>query len=170
MHRERERGVCEPFRFGKIAALVSEVAARRLQMQWERVVDSATDILFEQRLPDRVALLGPDYEQMIDRLVPCGLGRQLHPASREALAVSFGEFAPPPVPLIELLQLRAQDRGLDRIEARVVADLFMRVMRDAPVIAQRRDARLQLVIIDRDRAAFAPSAQVLPRIEAECAR
>src|SRR5579862_9671826 len=160
MHRERKRGIRDPLGVRKVTALVSKVAACGLQMQRERIMNSASDIVFQQGLANRVALLGPNHEQMVDGLVALRLVGQRDPAACELFAVGLRELAALAIPRIELLELRAQHRGLNRIETRVVADLLMRIVRDATVIAQRDDPRLELVATDCDRTALTPPAEV----------
>ena len=73
------------------------------------------------------------------------------------------------VPTVEVAQLHAQDRGLERVQAGGRAHHAVAVARALAVRAQQAHAVGQLGSVGDDAAAVAPRAQVLGRVEAEAA-
>ncbi len=72
--------------------------------------------------------------------------------------------------LLQAVQDHQPDRGLNRVEATVVAPLQGVVARLQPVIPQATQALREPGVVGRDHAAVAGHVQVLERVEAEAAR
>ena len=68
MHRQGQHAVSKFFGVRKISLRVSEIAARGLEMKWDRIMDSALDLIFQKLGPDRVATVAANYEQVVTRL------------------------------------------------------------------------------------------------------
>src|ERR1700691_1540974 len=167
MHRQRESRIRQCLAGREIAAAVTEVSQRGLKMKRDRIMDSALDLLLQQRVANGVAPGAPNDEQVVTGFGSFGFEHRLSVQWREQLAIGGGDYASALVPFRELFQFRAQDRGLDRIEPGVVAANLMRVVRQAAVIAEARYAMRNLVVIGRDRAAIAPCAEIFTGIKAE---
>ena len=118
-----------------------------------------------QRRADRVALGRAADEEVVDvaRLVL----RDLHELAEAELGVAGRRSAARLVPARELRQEDAQERGLQLVEARVVADeLEVRLVAGA-VEGKKLDAVGELLVVGRDEPAVAEAEEVLGRIEAE---
>jgi len=137
-------------------------------MQWDRIVDSAFDFSLKQRVANGVALAAYELRTGGNRIRSLR-AQEIGCASngREQLAISRSDDAATLVPFVQLFQLGAEHRRLDRIEARVIAANFVRVVGQAPVIAEARHAMRDFLVVGRDRAAVAPSAKIFAGIEAE---
>ena len=95
------------------------------------------------------------------------VGRQLRDVAEPELRVAGRGLTPGRVPAVELRQEDAQHRGLQRVEARVVADQLEVLLRPRAVEAQHADAVGELGVVDGDEPAVAEREQVLGREEAE---
>ena len=109
---------------GQVALGVAEVAQRRLQVQRRRVVRGARDAGLGQRSREPVALGRAHGVHVVD--VAGLVLRQLRDLAEAELGVERGRLAAQARPLVEVRQEDPQRRGLDRVEARVVADVLER--------------------------------------------
>jgi hypothetical protein len=144
---------------------VAEVAQRGLEVQRRQVVLGIADPGVAERGADAVPLRRAADEQVVDvaRLV----GRHVDELAETELAVAGGSLAPLRRPAVELGEEDAQRRGLELVEARVVADELERLLRLRAVEAQHPDPLSQVGVADRDEAAVAEPEEVLRRVEAE---
>ena len=83
------------------------------------------------------------------------------------MIVEFGATCPLPIPRRQVLQFHVEDRSLHRIDAVVVADDVVHVLRLAPVVSELAKTLRQLRVARRDRAGIPERAEVLAGVEAE---
>src|SRR5207245_6985073 len=95
--------------------------------------------------------------------------RRDDPRAREALVVHAGERAAPVVPALEPPQLDPENRGLDLVEPRVVADHRVVVARRLAVLAERAELVGEAVVIRRDAPRLSIRPEVLAAIEGAAA-
>src|SRR5258708_18606372 len=98
-------------------------------MERDRIVDSALDLILQQRSPDRVAAIAADYEQVVTRLGPFGFGEESQAIRAQHLAVESCQSSALRVPLLEALELGPQHCRLKSIDPRVVPVRAVSVMR-----------------------------------------
>src|SRR6516225_7434441 len=100
-----------------------------------------------ERHAEIVALVVKDRKDVPDRLRVSGGLHQTHAGqSLHAVEVFLGDRAPACVPLVEVLELHAEDRALESVESPVEADLDVMMAPSLRVIAQAADARRVLVV------------------------
>ena len=118
----------------------------------------------------RVAGVRPHDEQVVDvvRAVERRVD-QLHRAVAQAVAERRAEFTATAVPALEPAQLDAEDRGLERVQARGGPDHAVPVARALAVRAQQAHPIGEVLVTGDDGAAVAPRAEVLGRVEGEAA-
>src|SRR5260370_41281330 len=167
MHRQRQSRVGQRLARGEITRSITQVSQRGLKMQRDRVVDSAFDLSLKQRVANGVALIATNDEQVVAGFGAFGFENRQRIQRREQFAISRRDYTAALVPFVQLFQLGAKKRGLDRIEARVVAANLVRVVRQAPVIAEARYAIGDFLVVGRDRAAIAPGAKIFAGVESE---
>src|SRR5271170_8361058 len=97
---------------------VSEIAACRLQMKRNRVMDPAFDLFAQQRRPDCVAAIAADDGKVVARLAVLGLGEKCQALVRQSIAINIGKSPTPRVPFLEALELGTQHRRLKSVEPR----------------------------------------------------
>src|SRR5438270_9932303 len=93
--------------------------------------------------------------------------RQLHQVAKAELGVAGGCGAASLVPARELRQEDAQERGLQLVEAGVVADEVEGRLVARAVEGQELDALGELLVVRRDETSVAEAEEVLRGIEAE---
>ena len=93
--------------------------------------------------------------------------RQLARGAEPELRVARRRLTPQLDPAVELREEDAQDRGLQLVEARVVAEQLEVDLVARAVEAKHPDALRKLRIVQRHEAAVAETEEVLRRIEAE---
>ena len=125
------------------------------------------DAAVAQELGERGAALGAHGEQVVDVRRARRVARQPERQPRERREVARGERAALVVPCVEALELGAQHRGLQAVEASVVPDVIVAVARALAMLAELADARGGVVVAGRDRAPLAERAEVLRGVEAE---
>ncbi len=148
-------------------AIADAAAISLLQMHRHRIMDERADAARGQTLAQRLAR-----EMAHDILVEDVLGavparRKRERCAGETCVVEPRQFLARAVLVVERRQLRAEHRGLERIEPRVHAGHGAQVALAPAIFAQLPHARGERRIVRRDRAAVAERAQVLGRIEAE---
>src|SRR6266566_4882059 len=84
--------------------------------------------------------------------------------------VGHGSLTPLLVPFINVLQLHSQHRGLDRVHARVPAELGMEIALGASMVAQAAHVFGPCGVLCRDDSRITVGAQVLCRIKTERGR
>ena len=82
--------------------------------------------------------------------------------ARQQLAVACGGSPALRIPFIQMPQLDAKKRGLDRIEAAVVPFEIVVVLLHLPVLAQHLDRARHLLIVGRHGARFAAGPRFFP--------
>ena len=87
--------------------------------------------------------------------------------TREQLGVARGGLAALRVPRFDVAQEDPQERRLERVEARVVADVLELLLRPRAVEAQHPQPLGERSVVDGDQPAVAKREQVLGREEAE---
>src|ERR1043166_8283307 len=131
-----------------------------------RIMDAGPDAGLLEMAGEFVPPLGSDHVHVIDRGGPGTLGRGLdYPF--QSFVVARGDPATSAVQPVEILQPDTPHRGLDLVEAEVVADLFVRVLVFATVIAQLAHAFGNGVVVRANAAAVAQDSQVLRREKGE---
>src|SRR5581483_3457612 len=88
----------------------------------------------------------------------------------QLLAVSPRCLPPRLVPLIQKRKLVSQNRSLDRVEPRRIADHVVVVLQPLSMLAQRANLLRKSLVVGNEGAGIAERAEVLSRIEAECRR
>ena len=73
------------------------------------------------------------------------------------------------MPCVEIRQLDVEDRGLQRVDAEVAADVLMKILRPHAVHAEVDQLLREGVVIGRHRAGIAEGAEVLRREKREAA-
>ena len=149
---------------GQRAGLVAEEAQRRLEMQRRDVIGRGADPGFDERLADAVARGRAADEEVVD--VTVLVLRQLDEIAEAELGVARGSFAAAAIPFVEMRQEEPEERRLQLVEPRVVADevevdLVARAVEgeDAQTLGER-------VVVRDDEAAVAEAEEVLRREEA----
>src|SRR5215469_4573267 len=138
MYRQRKYAVGPMFTYWKVARVISERSQRRLQMKWNRIVDTALDLVLQQSLANGVPPRRSDHEQMVSGFdVRLMIGHQQFTIGQQ-VPISLGDLPAARIPRVQPLQLGAQHRSLDRVEARVVAAILMGEVRHAAVIAKTK--------------------------------
>ncbi len=108
---------------------------------------------------------------MPDRVAVRGDGRQVDVADAlQGLGVQRRGRAALVVPAVQQRQLVREHDRLDRVEPRREADQLVVVLRALAVLAERLDARHDLLVVGDERSRVAEGAEVLARIEAEGGR
>src|SRR5919204_627720 len=130
-----------------------------------RDIDGASDSRLSEGRADAIPLGRAADEEVID--VAGLVFRKVAGGAETELRIARSGLAPKPDPSIELAKEDAQDRRVDLVEARVVAeqlevDLVPRAMK----VEQPNPLR-ELGIVRCDQAAVADAEEVLRRIEAE---
>ena len=150
---------------GQRARFVAEEAQRRLEVERRRVVRRGGDARLGERRADRVALARAADEEVVDvaRLVL----RQLHELAEPELGVARRRGAARLVPAGELRQEDAQERGLQLVEAGVVADEVEGRLVARAVEGEELDAVGELLVVRRHEPSVAEAEEVLRGIEAE---
>ena len=87
--------------------------------------------------------------------------------AREGFVIRCGVAAARRVPVVEVAQLHAQHRGLQRVEARVHAEFLVHVATARAVHAQAAQALGEFGVVGAQEAPFAGATEVLGRIERE---
>src|SRR3954447_6883433 len=134
-------------------------------MEGREVVLGIPDPGLAERGANPVALGRAADEQVVD-VAGLVLGH-LDEVAQPERAVPLRRLAPEARPLVELRQEHAQERRLQLVEARVVADELEVLLRPRSVEAQEPDALAQLLVQYGHEAAVTEREQVLRRIEAE---
>jgi len=103
-----------------------------------RVVDLRPDAALGEERPKRVAPAARHPDRVaVEDVAPAARDlRRDDVATGEELVVPGGDRLPARVPFIQVAELDAEDRGLDLVEPRVVADDRVVVARDLAVLAQ----------------------------------
>ena len=138
-------------------------------MKRHRIVDLGPDATRLQVRAKPVALRDANDELVVDVPAPLGFDWQRDAAAEtrggKQLAVRGGIRAAPLVPPRQVRQLHAENRGLQRIHPEISADCLVHVLRMGAVIAQKPDARRELIIVGRHEPGIAEGADVLGRKE-----
>src|SRR5207245_384642 len=105
--------------------------------------------------------------EMIDMLPgPCRMGQLEGQASKQLPVVLCGRLTPR-FPIVEIGQLHAKDRRLDRVEASIAAHNFMLVLRRLAEVAQQPYSVRDVRTVGNHHPTIAECTEVLCRIEAE---
>jgi hypothetical protein len=156
--------VRRPLRLGKRAGLVAEERQRGLKVQRSRVIGRRADPCLAESGKDAVALRRTAYEEVVD--VAGLVLRQVDELAEPELGVPRGSLAPAAVPRVELREEDAEERGLELVEARVVADEVELLLVARAVEREHAHAIGKICVARRDEAAVTKAEEVLRRIEA----
>ena len=85
----------------------------------------------------------------------------------EQLGVPRSGFAAGRIPVVDVTEEDAEECGLHRVEARVVADVHELLLRARPVEPEHAQTVREVGVVDGDEPAVAEREQVLGREEAE---
>src|SRR5437016_12868899 len=102
-----------------------------------------------------------------------GLSCCRRPQHRQALeqpVISSGVLAPGCVPLVEILELDAEDGGLQRIEPGICADDVVIILDPLAVVPQPADFLGDLIVVGGHQPAVPVRAKILAGIETESGR
>src|SRR5437016_573877 len=116
---------------------------------------------------ERVALRGPDDVLVVDVARARVAGWARHGRALEQPVVERRVLGAALAPAIEVTQLHAQDRGLERVEPRVRADNRVVVLGSGAVLAQQPHALGELRVLAHHRPAVPGRAETLAREERE---
>ena len=152
--------------FGQVALLVPEVGEALLQVQRHGVVDLGADACGHEVLAQLVPVARADHVLIVDVAHALGGTRRLDRLARDrparkARVVEGGVALPARAPVIQMLQLHVEHRGLDLIEAEIAADERVVVLRLAAVHAQDFQALGERGIVGHAHAGIAECAEVL---------
>ena len=139
-------------------------------MNWNGVVDAASDALLLQPSHQFVPFPYPDRIEVIHVLAVAGLERRhdfFNPLN--TLIVLPGVPSAPLIAVIKALQLDLKDRRLNAIHPAVPTDHRVVILSNLAVVAENPDFFLQFIIVSHDSAGFAKCAQILPRVKTETA-
>src|SRR4029079_11389109 len=120
-----------------------------------------------QVVEEAVPLRGPDHVQMVDMSDAVGLDGDDDVVVREQAGVTGRETPAGFGPVLQVRQLRSEDRRLERVDPLGEADLDVLVLRRPTVIPQRPDPVEDRAVVAGDRTGVAVRAEVLARVEAE---
>src|SRR5438045_8284318 len=154
----------------QVALAVAQELRRLLEVDRHGIVDLSADAALAEVRSERVTPAASDADRVgVKDVTPLVGGdlRRDHARTLEALVVHVRELPPPSVPLLELAQLDPQDRGLDLVEPRVVADDRVVVARGLAVLAERAKLLGEAILVRRDAPGLAVRAEVLRAIEGE---
>ena len=164
------------FALGEVAGAVAEIAVAFLEVERERVVDLGADSRRGEMCAECVAVRGADDELVVDVVIfHAGAGPRLDGELQGAVEAELcecfpiigGACAACGAPFVEVREFYGEDGALDRINAEVAADPFVKVARLHAVVAQGADLRGEGVVGAGDHAGVAECAEVLGRVEGE---
>jgi hypothetical protein len=160
-------------RFGvrEIPFPMSERREAFLQVKWHWIVDLRRDARLLEALAHAIAVRHSN-DVLIENVVPAGrAGGQRHAPDeatlREERVVTIGVRATTVGPCGQMRQLDSQDGGLQRIEAEIPADAFVKILRLRAVIPQQTEVMREVRIAGRDEPAVAECTEVLAREKRE---
>ncbi len=163
--RKREVLLARLLGRGQRAGLVAEEAQRRLEVERRRVVRRGSDSRLGERGANPVALARTADEEVVD--VTRVILRKLHELAEPELRVTGRRRAARLVPARELRQEDAQERGLQLVEAGVVADEVEGRLVARAVEGEELNAVGELLVARRHQPAVAEAEEVLRGVEAE---
>ena len=167
IHRQRQRGQGGPFAFGEFPLLVAQVGEAFLQMHRLRVVHLGRDLVLLQMLTHPFAIVAADHVLIEDVPRLQDLRRLDQPALQAVLDERVGVVRSTLLtglrPAIEVLELDAQDGGVDRVESEIAADDLVVIFRMRAVPAQEADLVGQGAVLSDHGPAVAEAAEVLRR-------
>src|SRR3954451_6357716 len=140
---------------------------RLLAVDRRAVVAAGTDARRVEGLLEVGGAIVADHVEMPGGARAVGRDRQRRQLAEPGLRVPLADVAAVRRPALELGQLHAQDRGLQLVEARVVAHVLVGDLVPRAVEAQHAHAVGDLRVAGGDRAAVAERAEVLRRVEGE---
>src|SRR5882724_12090646 len=148
----------------------SQAIAKRiralLQMDGDRVVNSASDSMPREVFNQAVAFLKLDDERVVHAFFVSAVARNPHHIG-EALAVSTRNFSAALVPRVEPLELDGRKSRLQRVETRVVTPDFTFVAVPKSVIAKFGNTFVDAATVRGDDSPVAHDPEVLDRMQAE---
>src|SRR5579862_1432049 len=150
---------------GQRARLVAEVAQSRLEMERRRVVRRRRDPRLGECRANPVPLRRAADEEVVD--VAGLVLRNVDELAEAELGVARRGGAAALVPAVELREEDAQERRLELVETRVVADEIEVDLVARAVEGEEPDALRELLVVRRDQTAVAETEEVLRRVEAE---
>lgn len=153
----------------EIAFFAAEILVALGEVRRDGIVDDGLYSMVCEVLLEAVAVFGlddelvPDVVRVIAELWQAdgGILDARKVRGRNALALG--------VELFQVAELRAQERGLQFVEARVDADKLVVVFLFAAVIAQHAERPRKLFVIRHDGAGVAEGTEILCRVKAETA-
>ncbi len=164
------------FADGKVALFVAEAGEAGLEMERERVVDLAADLLVGEVLAEGVAAWGAD-DVLVEDVASAWVGDGKDDAfvdrgsgevrCAEELVVAGGVVAALLIPLREVAKFDLEDGGLDGVEAGVPADLVVVVAAAHAVGAEDAGVVVDCVGGGGDEAGVAHGAEIFCGVEAE---
>src|SRR5260370_7270228 len=129
-------------------------------------MDSSLDPPLAQEGLERVPASRPDYEQMIDVLTVVILTREYAAALGQLAAIPL-RFAPARVvPFLEVLQLHAQHRSLNRVQTAVLSLVLVVVLFLPAVVRQHLHSLGKIAVVRYHAPGIAIPSHILPLINA----
>jgi hypothetical protein len=138
---------------------------RRLEMERRDVIGRGADLRVVQRGDDAVALRRAADEEVVD--VAGLVLRKVDEIAETELRVPRGGLTPSLRPPVELCEKDTEERGLQLVEPRVVADEVEVDLVRRAVERKHAHALEQRLVVRRDETAVADAKEVLRREEAE---
>ena len=149
---------------GQRAWLVAEEAHGRLEMQRRDVVRRRADACLDESRANPVARGRAADEEVVD--VAVLVERQIDELAEAELGVPRGSLAATAVPLVEMRQEEAEERRLQLVEPRVVADEVEVDLVARAVEGEDAQSLGELFVVRHDEPAVAEAEEVLRREEA----
>ena len=169
-HRQAQDGLCHVFGDGEIAFFATEVLVAFGEVRRDGIVDDGLDVVIFEVLLETVAVIRLDDELVPDVIRIFTLLWQADGGILDARKVRSRNALALGVELFQVAELRAQERGLQLVKARVDAENLVVVFLLAAIVAQYAERLREFCIICHDGTGVAECAEVLRRVETEAAR
>jgi len=169
-HRQRENFLCGTLRLREVTRAVAKQGINGLQVERNRVVNGAADVALGQKLLERVATGNANRVLMKDVLRGGGHSRSCDARDfGQELGVFGGVLLTGALPLRQVGELYAKNRGLYFVKATVEAGLAADVFGGLAVIAEGAEARGDVAGVGDGKTGVAVGAEIFRWIETEAA-
>src|SRR5262245_18269691 len=166
IERQAEDAVGIAARIGRRPRRLAEGAHRRLLRDERAVVDERFHAVLAQMAFQRVALVGAEHVGLVDAMLAGPFDRYVA-EGRKKFMVAPRDAAARLGLRVELAQVHAQQRRLQLVQARVVAERLATLAIGEAMAARLPELVRQRRVVGGNDAAVAVGIQVLQRVEAE---
>ena len=166
-HRQQQHFACALLGDRKGSFLETEVSERLLLVQAEGVMDRCLDPALRQQGTKPIAVFGANRVVAKDTFGSLPLLGESEGQIMQSRRILGGDSASGRVPSVEMVQLDAENRRLQSIEARIAARDSMVVLRGLAVVGDQSHPCGEVVTIGDDRSAITHRAEVLAWVEAK---